>query len=148
MTVKQAFLMATQHGGQALRRTDVGVISVGAKADLLVFRGDQPNMQGWQDPIAAVMLHANIGDIQHVLVDGEWRKRDGKLVMKRKDLAIVQQRFRASSIRLQQVWADMPQPRLEESFFGLSKYEAPEVVDLSRHLNSVLAKGASVKDQE
>lgn len=74
--------MATRQGGRALRRGDVGVIKVGAKADLAVFNGDSPNMLGWSDPIAAVVLHANPGGVEHVLVDGEFRKRDFKLVDK------------------------------------------------------------------
>lgn len=80
--VEEAFLMATRQGGRALRHDDIGVIKVGAKADLVVFNGDSPNMLGWSDPIAAVVLHANPGDIEHVLVDEEFRKRDFKLVDK------------------------------------------------------------------
>ncbi|CAI6237429.1 unnamed protein product [Periconia digitata] len=79
MKVEQAFLLATRQGGLALRRPDIGVLQVGAKADIVVFNGDAPNMLGWSDPVAAVILHANSGDIQHVLVDGQFRKRDFKL---------------------------------------------------------------------
>lgn len=79
MTVEQAFLLATRQGGRALRRDDIGVLKVGAKADIVVWNGDSPNMVGWSNPIAAVMLHANVGDVEHVLVDGNWRKRDFKL---------------------------------------------------------------------
>ncbi|KAL4974681.1 hypothetical protein BDW66DRAFT_152717 [Aspergillus desertorum] len=39
----------------------------------------QPKL-GWSDPIAAVVLHANSGDMEHVLVDGEWKKKDFRLV--------------------------------------------------------------------
>jgi cytosine/adenosine deaminase-related metal-dependent hydrolase len=80
MKVEQTFLLATRQGGLALRRPDIGVLQVGAKADIVVFNGDSPNMLGWSDPVAAVMLHANSGDVQHVLVDGQFRKRDFKLV--------------------------------------------------------------------
>jgi cytosine/adenosine deaminase-related metal-dependent hydrolase len=80
MKVEQAFLLATRQGGLALRRPDIGVLQPGAKADILVFNGDSPNMLGWSDPVAAIILHANPGDIEHVLVDGQFRKRDFKLV--------------------------------------------------------------------
>lgn len=80
MKVEQAFLLATRQGGLALRRPDIGVLQVGAKADILVFNGDSPNMLGWVDPVAAIILHANAGDIEHVLVDGQFRKRDFKLL--------------------------------------------------------------------
>lgn len=80
LSAEQGFLLATRQGGKALWRDDIGVLKVGAKADIVVFDGNSPNMLGWTDPVAAVMLHANAGDIQHVLVDGQFRKRDFKLV--------------------------------------------------------------------
>ena len=81
MSVGDAFLLMTRQGGLALRRPDLGVLEVGAKADINVFDTAEPNMSGaFADPVAAVVLHANVGDIWGVLVDGEWRKREGRLV--------------------------------------------------------------------
>jgi cytosine/adenosine deaminase-related metal-dependent hydrolase len=80
MKVEQAFLLATRQGGLALRRPDIGVLQVRAKADIVVFNGDSPNMLGWSNPVAAAMLYTNSGDMQHVLVDDQFRKRDFKLV--------------------------------------------------------------------
>jgi cytosine/adenosine deaminase-related metal-dependent hydrolase len=80
MTPEQAFLLATRQGGKALRRDDIGVLRVGGKADLVIFDGNGPHMCGWNDPVAALVLHANVGDIEGVMVGGEWRKKDGKLV--------------------------------------------------------------------
>ena len=82
MTAEQAFLLATRQGGLALRRDDIGVLQVGAKADIVIFDSDSPNMAGWSDPVAAVVLHANVGDIEGVLVGGQWKKKEGKLVSK------------------------------------------------------------------
>ncbi|EON98427.1 putative amidohydrolase family protein [Phaeoacremonium minimum UCRPA7] len=70
VSANQAFLMATRHGGLALHRDDLGIIAEGAKADLVVFSTDSPGLLGWVDPVAAVILHANVGDIEHVLVGG------------------------------------------------------------------------------
>lgn len=92
MSVEQAFLLATRAGGLALRRPDIGVLVEGAKADLVVFDGTSPNMLGWVNPVAAVILHSNPGDVEHVLVNGEFRKRDFKLVVPG-NLAEIQQRF-------------------------------------------------------
>lgn len=118
MSVKQAFLLATRHGGLALHRNDLGIIAPGAQADLVVFDGRSPSLLGWNDPIAAVILHANVGDIDHVLVGGEFRKRDGKLTAK--DYAAVQDRFLASAKRLQAVWSSLPSPPVAAGipFFG------------------------------
>ena len=115
MSVEQAFLWATRAGGLALRRPDIGVLVEGAKADLVVFDGTSPNMLGWVNPVAAVILHSNPGDVEHVLVNGEFRKRDFKLVVPG-NLAEIQQRFLASARRIQEVWKQMPLPVLEGSF--------------------------------
>lgn len=80
-SVAQAFLLATRNGALALGRKDLGVITKGAKADLLVWDGRSPSMLGWADPIAAVILHASVGDIEHVIVDGNFVKREGKLTV-------------------------------------------------------------------
>ncbi|EHK20529.1 uncharacterized protein TRIVIDRAFT_223846 [Trichoderma virens Gv29-8] len=81
MTVNQAFLLATRSGGLALRRPDLGVIKRGAKADLVVWDAENsPSMLGWEDPVAAIILHANVGDVLHVMIDGKIVKRDGKIV--------------------------------------------------------------------
>lgn len=116
MSVNQAFLMATRQGGLALRRPDLGVIRVGAKADLVVFNGRSPGMLGWLDPVAAVILHANVGDIDHVIVDGKFQKRDGKLTYDNYDAVV--DRFLASVERLQKAAVERPAPVLEGRFWG------------------------------
>ncbi|KAI9727400.1 MAG: hypothetical protein M1834_008406 [Cirrosporium novae-zelandiae] len=80
MTTDQIFLMGTRNGGLALRRPDIGVIREGAKADLVVFNATGFSMLGWSDPVAAIVLHSNVGDIRDVVVDGRVVKRDGRLV--------------------------------------------------------------------
>ena len=49
------------------------------------------------------MLHANVGDVEHVLVDGEFRKRDFKLVDGRQSWAEVRTRFLETAERAQRV---------------------------------------------
>lgn len=80
MSVVQAFLLATRNGGLALRRPDLGVLNVGAKADVVVWDGTAPGMIGWLDPVAAIILHSNPSHVEHVLVDGRFVKRDFRLV--------------------------------------------------------------------
>jgi hypothetical protein len=117
MSVEQAFLLATRAGGQALRRNDIGVLVEGAKADLVVFDGTSPNMLGWADAVAAVILHSNTGDIQHVLVDGEFRKRDFKLVVPGNlDYSDITTSFLKSARRIQAVFEETPLPHLTGSW--------------------------------
>lgn len=116
MSVEQAFLLATRNGALALRRNDLGIISVGAKADLLVWDGNSPAMLGWVDPVAAVMLHASVGDLEGVMVDGKWAKKGGKLVAK--GWPDARARFLKSAKRLQEVWRGMPLPAPAPEFNG------------------------------
>lgn len=134
MSVDQAFLLATRNGGLSLWREDLGVIEEGAKADLVVFRGDSPGMLGWVDPVAAVILHSNVGDIEHVIVDGEFKKRDGRLIGV--DWEAVSARFLQSARGIQDMWRNTPFPVLEGAYSygppGLSVYGRTEQVDVVR----------------
>lgn len=106
MSVNQAFHLATRGGAQALRRDDLGIIAVGAKADIVVFDGTSTNMIGWRDPIAAVILHSNVGDVKHVMVNGEIVKRDGSLTAEKFDDIMAS--FLRSAERIQEHAVKMP----------------------------------------
>ncbi|RAH55930.1 amidohydrolase family protein [Aspergillus piperis CBS 112811] len=114
MSVNQAFLLATQRGGLALRRPDLGVIAQGAKADVLVWNGNSPGMLGWDDPVAAVVLHANAGDIKHVLVGGSFQKRDGAIVAS--GYPALRERFLTTAKKIQAIWKKKALPVLEGEF--------------------------------
>ncbi|KAJ4989959.1 amidohydrolase family protein [Stagonosporopsis vannaccii] len=130
MSVVQAFLLATRAGGLAMRRQDLGVLAVGAKADVVVWEGRSPGMLGWRDPVAAVMLHASVGDVKHVLVGGEVVKRDGRLTAP--GYEGVQERFLASAERIQDVWAGMERPVLEGEADSGVVYERTLEADVQR----------------
>ena len=121
MSVEQAYLLATRNGGLALRRPDLGILAPGAKADLLVWNGRSPSLLGWSDPIAAIILHASVGDIKHVMVNGQFKKRDGQLTQS--NYLELQDRFLSSSKRLQEIWKQMPMPALEGQFFNGLAFE-------------------------
>ncbi|KAH8176303.1 amidohydrolase family protein [Sarocladium implicatum] len=131
-TVNQAFLLATRSGGLALRRDDLGVLNVGAKADVLVWNArESPSLLGWNDPVAAVMLHASVGDISDVMVDGKFVKRDSKLTVEGYDE--VRERFLKSAKKIQNAWSKKPYPVLEGQWLvGDAKYGETERADLVR----------------
>lgn len=130
MSVNQAFLLATRSGAQALRRSDIGILAAGAKADLLVWNGRAPSVLGWTDPIAAIMLHANVGDIKHVMVNGEFKKRDSQLTVP--DYTKLQDRFLDSAKRIQDMWREMPLPVTEGAASNGVLYEKPMEADIER----------------
>lgn len=123
-TVEQGFLLATRQGGLALKRRDLGVLQVGAKADIVVFNGESPNMLGWSDPVAAVMLHANIGDMEHVLVDGLFKKRNFKLVNLKSEWGQVRGQFLEAARRIQPQVATPPP--MSDKLFGQAIIEDVE----------------------
>lgn len=129
MSVVQAFLLATRNGGLALRRPDLGVLRVGAKADIVVWDGTSPSMLGWLDPVAAIILHSNVGDVEHVIVDGKFVKRDHKLVFG--DYDNVKSRFLEAARQIHEDWRNIPRPQLDPRTQSGALIVRPDEVDIT-----------------
>lgn len=81
LTAADALIMATAEGARAIGLGDrTGSLEPGKRADLLLLRTDLPNLAPVSDPVAAVALAAGVHNVDGVLVDGRWVKRDGRLV--------------------------------------------------------------------
>lgn len=81
--VQDVFRLGTIQGARAIHAEDkLGSIKVGKHADLVIFDGNSPGMicASEQDPVAAIVLHSSVRDIDTVIVDGRIRKQDGKLL--------------------------------------------------------------------
>jgi hypothetical protein len=128
MSVEDAFLLATRQGGQALHCDDIGVLRVGARADLVCFDGMSPNIIGWTNAIAAVVLHSNIGDIKHVLVDGEFRKRDGNLVTLSQSWDEIRTYFADVARRIQ--GENSSPPAIPDKFWGGGEHGDVEIASV------------------
>jgi cytosine/adenosine deaminase-related metal-dependent hydrolase len=118
MSVEQAFYLITRAGALALRRPDLGAIKIGAMADIVVFGTDSPNMVGASDPIAAIVLHSDVGDVEDVLVDGLFVKKNGKLMSPEYQSTKIA--FIDSAKRIQEHWAQIQWEPLEDFQSGLS----------------------------
>ncbi|KAK7016355.1 hypothetical protein R3P38DRAFT_3203582 [Favolaschia claudopus] len=128
MSVRQAFLMGTRNGGLALKRPDLGVLREGAKADVVVFSTDAIGLIGWTDPIAAVVLHSNVGDIEDVYVDGQLVKQGGKLVVDWVEKGYAE-RLRASGVRFREELAKVNITTFETGFKALSGLKNEDFAD-------------------
>jgi 5-methylthioadenosine/S-adenosylhomocysteine deaminase len=72
--------LATIGGAKALGMDNiVGSLEVGKKADLITFDLMNPYITPTRDPITSVFLYGTPGDIDNVICDGRFLKRNGKL---------------------------------------------------------------------
>jgi cytosine/adenosine deaminase-related metal-dependent hydrolase len=80
LTCEDALSWITVRGAEALGLADqIGSLTPGKQADIAMIRADGIRMRPLHDPVAAVVLQASSGDIDSVLVNGEVRKRHGRL---------------------------------------------------------------------
>jgi cytosine/adenosine deaminase-related metal-dependent hydrolase len=81
LTARRMLEMATVNGAHVAGLEDrTGSLTPGKKADIVVIDATALNVAPVHDPVAAVVLCADVSNVEHVLVDGEFRKRDGRLL--------------------------------------------------------------------
>jgi 5-methylthioadenosine/S-adenosylhomocysteine deaminase len=81
LTAVEMLRLATIDGAAAMRLdARVGSLEPGKLADMILIRTDGLRFTPWNDPVAAVVLHANAGDVDTVLVGGRIVKRGGRLL--------------------------------------------------------------------
>lgn len=81
--VQDVFRLATIQGAKALNMAnEIGSLVEGKLADIVIFDGQSPGMlcASEYDPIAAIVTHASVRDIETVIIDGRIRKQDRYLV--------------------------------------------------------------------
>ena len=81
LTVRDALRWGTVNGAHAIgleRR--VGALTPGKQADVIVVGGRRLNMTPMADPVGCLVAQANPANVEHVLVAGQFVKRDGEMV--------------------------------------------------------------------
>lgn len=73
------FNAATLGGAAALGRNDLGRLSPGAKADIVIIDLDDPAMGQNIDPIQTLMLNGSGRDVRSVIINGELVMKDGQV---------------------------------------------------------------------
>ena len=81
VTTRDVLDFATLQGARAIGMGHrLGTLEAGKRADLILVRTDAVNMMPVNDPVAALVFCANVGDVDTVLVDGKAVKRGGQLL--------------------------------------------------------------------
>jgi cytosine/adenosine deaminase-related metal-dependent hydrolase len=80
VTARDVFNAATLGGARALGRDDLGRLSTGAKADILIVDLTGIHTALTHDPIKNLVYFCSQKDIKDVIVDGETLVADGKLL--------------------------------------------------------------------
>jgi 5-methylthioadenosine/S-adenosylhomocysteine deaminase len=81
LTARQVLQVATIDGAHVAGLGDVtGSLTPGKRADVIVIDASAPNLAPLLDPVAAVVLGADVSNVSTVIVDGVLVKSDGKLI--------------------------------------------------------------------
>jgi cytosine/adenosine deaminase-related metal-dependent hydrolase len=96
MTARDALQLATRGGASVLRRTDIGSLEPGKRADIAVWSLESLELAGAADPLAGLVFSAP-HRVDRLFVDGEEIVREGHLV--RADESEIARQHRAQARR-------------------------------------------------
>ncbi len=78
---REALEWVTIEGAKMLKMDDrIGSLTPGKQADVVVIDAQALNMWPVHDPVTSVVLQTSLANVEHVLIGGEFRKRDYKLL--------------------------------------------------------------------
>lgn len=81
ITTRQALSWITIEGARVLGQLDeIGTLKAGKKADLVMIRTTDLNMQPVNDPVSTVVMQTSLANIENVMIAGEWKKKNGQLI--------------------------------------------------------------------
>lgn len=101
VTSREALEWATVGGARALGLEGrIGQVAPGLKADLIMLGAHDLNLFPVHDPVYSVAEQAGCANVRDVMVGGEFRKRDGKLLYPADALRRLQMELAASAERI------------------------------------------------
>ncbi len=78
---RDALRWITTEGARMLGREDsIGSLKPGKLADLVVINANDINLFPVHDPVSTVVMQTSLANIEAVMIDGVWKKRDGRLL--------------------------------------------------------------------
>jgi len=105
LSARDVLELATIEGARANGlESKIGSLAVGKQADVILLRKDRINVMPVNDPVGAVVLGMDTGNVDSVFVSGKARKLAGQLVgvdLKRlADQAVASRQYLASKVKL------------------------------------------------
>lgn len=80
--VREALRWITTEGARMLgREGQIGSLTPGKLADLVVINASDLNLVPVHDPVATVVMQTSLANIEAVMIGGAWTKRDGRLLV-------------------------------------------------------------------
>ncbi|MGR6871023.1 8-oxoguanine deaminase [Pseudomonas sp. HK3] len=76
-THEDALALATSGSASVLNRNDIGELTVGKKADIALYKLDEPRFSGSHDAVAALVL-CGAYKADAVMIDGHWKVKSGQ----------------------------------------------------------------------
>lgn len=82
VTTKDALSWITIEGARMLGMADrLGSLTPGKQADITILRTSDLNLWPVNDPVNAIVTQAGLSNVESVIIAGEFKKRDGKLLV-------------------------------------------------------------------
>jgi cytosine/adenosine deaminase-related metal-dependent hydrolase len=79
---REALRWITTEGARMLGREDeIGSLTPGKLADLVVINADDLNLFPVHDPVSTVVMQTSLADVEAVMIGGVWKKRNGQLLV-------------------------------------------------------------------
>ncbi|HXH45100.1 MAG TPA: amidohydrolase family protein [Bradyrhizobium sp.] len=80
--VREALCWITTEGARMLGRAhQIGSLTPGKLADLVVIDASGLDLVPVHDPVATVVMQASLANIEAVMIGGNWKKRDGRILV-------------------------------------------------------------------
>lgn len=99
ITAREALSWVTNAGARMLKMEHrIGSLAPGKQADIVLVRTEDLNMCPVHDPVATLITQTSLANIDSVMIAGEFKKRDGKLLCA--DLAAKKRALAASGHRI------------------------------------------------
>ncbi|MGY3037100.1 cytosine/adenosine deaminase-related metal-dependent hydrolase [Bradyrhizobium sp. USDA 4354] len=79
--IREALRWITTEGARMLgRENQIGSLTPGKLADLVIINASDLNLFPVHDPVATVVMQTSLANIESVMIGGAWKKRNGQLL--------------------------------------------------------------------